>query len=48
LHILYGGLMVLLDWATGMPWWWIGIEGPGIATYGILLLTVFYRANRVK
>lgn len=38
LHLLLGATVVGIDWVSGLPWWWVLGEGPGIAAGGALLL----------
>ncbi len=36
--ILYGCVVLAIDWVVGMPVWWIVLEGPAFATTGITML----------
>ena len=36
-NIVFGAMLVAIDVAAGMPWWWTAAEGPGVVVIGILL-----------
>ncbi len=48
LHVVFGLGMLAVDLDSGVPWWWAATEGPGIATYGAVLLVLYRRANRAR
>jgi hypothetical protein len=35
--VLWSVVMLGVDWAAGMPWWWTASEGPGGVVFGALL-----------
>ena len=37
-HVALGLTIVAIDAASGLPWWWIAGEGPGIVAGGVLVL----------
>ena len=45
-NVALGLLLVWIDWVSGMPWWWTGGEGPGIAVVGLLILYFLKAAQR--
>jgi hypothetical protein len=45
LHLALGLVVVAIDFSAGLPWWWIAVEGPGIAAGGVLVLVLNYQAN---
>ncbi|MBM3982325.1 MAG: hypothetical protein FJ304_19065 [Planctomycetes bacterium] len=48
LHIVFGLGMLAVDLDARVPWYWAATEGPGIATYGAVLLLLYRRANRAR
>lgn len=40
LHIALGAAMLAVDLDAGLPWWWAVSEGPGLMSYGLLVLAV--------
>lgn len=40
LHVLLGLVILGIDLAAGLPWWWVLGEGPGIAVGGTALLVL--------
>ena len=38
IHVTVGATVVAIDLASGLPWWWVLGEGPGIAVGGLLVL----------
>jgi hypothetical protein len=46
LHIGFGCAMLVVDWQSGLPWWWMLAEGPTIIGFGLLILAVNRRANQ--
>jgi hypothetical protein len=36
--LFHGAVMLGIDWAVGMPWYWTMFEGPGFAMTGIIVL----------
>jgi len=45
LHIAFGCAIVVVDWSSGLPWWWALGEGSS-AGFGVVLLLVYQRASR--
>lgn len=45
LHIGFGSLMVVQDWSSGMPWWWVLAEGPTIIAFALVVL---WASGRVR
>jgi hypothetical protein len=43
--LLHGGIMLVIDFIEGMPWWWQLIEGPLIAASGAVVLLLLKRAD---
>ena len=37
-NVALGLLLIWIDWVSGMPLWWTGGEGPGIAVVGAAIL----------
>jgi len=37
MNILFGVIMVLIDWHAGLPWWWTFGEGPPIIAFGVAI-----------
>jgi hypothetical protein len=37
MNIVFGVMMVLIDWHAGLPWWWTLGEGPPIIAFGIVI-----------
>jgi hypothetical protein len=46
LHVAVGVVVVGIDLAAGLPWWWVAGEGPGIAVGGALVLALARIAER--
>jgi hypothetical protein len=44
LHVLFGSLMVWIDWQAELPWYWTATEGPSIILFALLLFTLWARA----
>ena len=40
LHVWFGLTVLGIDLASGLPWWWVLGEGPGIAAGGVLILVL--------
>lgn len=40
LNVALGAILLGIDWAAPMPWWWTLAEGPGIIAGGVLLLAL--------
>lgn len=38
LHVAVGAIVIAIDVAAGLPWWWVIGEGPGILVGGLLVL----------
>ncbi len=45
-NVVLGIALVAIDWVSGMPWWWTGAEGPGIAIVGGIILFLLRGARR--
>lgn len=39
-HVVLGLVVLGIDLAAGVPWWWAAGEGPGIAVGGVLVLVL--------
>jgi hypothetical protein len=37
MNVVFGVILVLIDWHAGLPWWWTLGEGPPIIVFGIVL-----------
>ncbi len=46
LHIGFGLAMVAVDQEAGLAWWWVAVEGPSLIAIGIILLWLYWRAQR--
>lgn len=46
LHVGFGGAMMLVGMEAGLPWWWVGGEGPPLVAMGFLLIWLDRRARR--
>ena len=46
LHLVLGVIVLGIDIKAGMPWYWTLMEGPGIATFALVLLALWYHANQ--
>src|SRR5262245_53884536 len=44
LALVHGAIVLTVDVAEGMPWWWCLIEGPGIAMTGVIVLLIQWQA----
>jgi len=38
IHVVLGATILAIDAVSGLPWWWVMGEGPGIAVGGLLVL----------
>ena len=46
LHLTLGLVVLGIDLTSGLPWWWVIGEGPGIAAGGLLVLALTRGADR--
>lgn len=46
--ILFGIVLILVDWSAGMPVWWLLAEGPMFAATGVWLLWWTHGTPRLK
>jgi|SRR5262245_43571423 len=46
LHIVFGATVFVIDFAAGLPWWWVAGEGTGIAAGGLLVVMLTQHATR--
>ena len=37
-NIVFGALLIAIDYEAGLPWWWTGTEGPSIVVVGLLIM----------
>lgn len=37
MNMVFGAIMVLIDWHAGLPWWWTLGEGPPIIAFGAVI-----------
>jgi hypothetical protein len=37
MNMVFGAIMVLIDWHAGLPWWWTLGEGPPIIALGAVI-----------
>ena len=44
-HVVFGVVMLGVDWHSGMPWYWTAIEGPGLFGIGVLTLGLLARVD---
>ena len=43
--IAMGMLVLSMDYLEGMPWWWIVIEGPIDAFFGVIMVAMVWRTK---
>lgn len=44
LHLALGAAVFVADFVSGLPWWWVMGEGPGIAVGGVAVLVLARRS----
>lgn len=45
-NMAFGLSMIAIDISAGMPWWWTLAEGPGIASFGFVLLLLEHQTRQ--
>jgi hypothetical protein len=46
LHVALGIGLVYIDATSGMPWWWLAIEGPPVTSLGLVLVILYGKGIR--
>ncbi|HEY1188805.1 MAG TPA: hypothetical protein VGE74_14215 [Gemmata sp.] len=46
LHMALGAGLLFADLDANLPWWWTGVEGPGLVAFGLVKLVLYNRASR--
>jgi hypothetical protein len=45
-NVTFGGVVLVIDVATGMPPWWTLLEGPGIGGFGLAVVLLARHVSR--
>lgn len=46
ISVLHGLILIYIDNASGMPWWWTLVEGPLLASWGIVVLVLTHHKKK--
>lgn len=48
LHMALGCGLLFADLNANLPWWWTGVEGPGLVAFGLVKLFLYKRASLAR